>query len=89
VQAGLADRDLVRYVIRILRETSVLRRAMMERRNRLEERIAPHWMIERLGAGPNDDTPMLLAFVARACTTPPLTPGTTTRPTISLAWWMV
>jgi AcrR family transcriptional regulator len=65
VQAGLADRDLVRYVIRILRETSVLRRAMMERRNRLEERIAA-LMIERLGAGPNDDTPMLLAFVARA-----------------------
>ena len=65
VQAGLADRDLVRYVIRILRETSVLRRAMMERRNRLEERIAA-LMIERLGAGHNDDTPMLLAFVARA-----------------------
>jgi len=65
VQAGLADRNLIRYVIRILRETSVLRRAMMERRNRLEERIAA-LMIQRLGADPSDDTPMLLAFVARA-----------------------
>ena len=65
VQAGLAERDLVRYTIRLLRETSTLRRAMMERRNRLEERIAA-LMARRLGAGRNDNTPMLLAFVTRA-----------------------
>ena len=63
--ASLADRDLVRYVIRSLRETSALRRAIMERRNRLEERIAA-LMARRLGASSNDNTPMLLAFVTRA-----------------------
>ena len=65
VEAALAERDLVRYSIRLLRETSVLRRAIMERRNRLEERIAA-LMARRLGAARDDNTPMLLAFVARA-----------------------
>ena len=65
VEAGLAERDLIRYVIRLLRETSALRRAMMERRNRLEERIAA-LMARRLGAARGDNTPMLLAFVTRA-----------------------
>jgi AcrR family transcriptional regulator len=65
LEAGLAERDLVRYVIRLLRETSALRRAMMERRNRLEERIAA-LMARRLGAARSDNTPMLLAFVTRA-----------------------
>jgi AcrR family transcriptional regulator len=65
VEAGLEDRDLMRYIIRLLRETSALRRAMMERRNRLEERIAA-LMARRLGAARDDVTPMLLAFVTRA-----------------------
>jgi AcrR family transcriptional regulator len=65
VEAALAERDLVRYSIRLLRETSVLRRAIMERRNRLEERIAA-LMARRLGAARDDNTPMLLAFVTRA-----------------------
>jgi len=65
VESGLAERELVRYVIRLLRETSSLRRAMMERHNRLEERIAA-LMARRLGAARNDNTPMLLAFVTRA-----------------------
>jgi AcrR family transcriptional regulator len=65
VEAGLAERDLVRYIIRLLRETSALRRAMMERRNRLEERIAA-LMARRLGTAIDDNTPMLLAFVTRA-----------------------
>jgi hypothetical protein len=38
---------------------------MMEHRNRLEERIAA-LMARRLGAARDDNTPMLLAFVARA-----------------------
>jgi transcriptional regulator MftR-like protein len=38
---------------------------MMERRNRLEERIAA-LMAARLHSGSNDNTPMLLAFVTRA-----------------------
>jgi len=65
VESSLAERDLVRYIIRLLRETSSLRRAMMERRNRLEERIAA-LMARRLGAARSDNTPMLLAFVTRA-----------------------
>jgi AcrR family transcriptional regulator len=65
VKSGLEDRELVRYVIRLLRETNVLRRAMMERRNRLEERIAA-LMSQRLGVDSNDNTPMLLAFITRA-----------------------
>jgi AcrR family transcriptional regulator len=65
VEACVADRDFVRYVIRLLRETRALRRAMMERRNRLEERIAA-LMTRRLGAAPGDNTPMLLAFLTRA-----------------------
>jgi AcrR family transcriptional regulator len=65
VAAGIEDADFIRWVIRVLREKSALRRAMMERRNRLEERIAA-LMAARLHSGPNDDTPMLLAFVTRA-----------------------
>jgi AcrR family transcriptional regulator len=65
VKSSLEDRDLVRYVIRLLRETSVLRRAIMARRNRLEERIAA-LMAQRLGVDSSDNTPMLLAFVTRA-----------------------
>jgi hypothetical protein len=37
----------------------------MERRNRLEERIAA-LMARRLGVDSSDNTPMLLAFVTRA-----------------------
>jgi len=65
VEAALADRDLIRYVTRMLRETSVLRRAVMERRTRVEERIAA-LMAKRLGSARSDNTPMLLAFVTRA-----------------------
>jgi AcrR family transcriptional regulator len=65
IEASLAERELIRDAIRLLRETSALRRAMMERRSRLEERIAA-LMAKRLGAARNDDTPMLLAFLTRA-----------------------
>jgi len=65
IEAGIEDRAFIRWAIRALRETSALRRAMMERRNRLEERIAG-LMASRLHASPDDDTPMLLAFVTRA-----------------------
>jgi len=65
VESSLADHEFVRYVIRLLRETNTLRRAMMERRNRLEERIAAQ-MARRLGVPNDDNTPMLLAFVTRA-----------------------
>ena len=65
IEFSLVERDLVRYAIRLLRETSALRRAMMEHRNRLEERIAA-LMAQRMGVPSTDNTPMLLAFVTRA-----------------------
>jgi len=65
IETGIEDREFIRWVIRSLREKSRLRRAMMERRNRLEERIAA-LMTQRLHAEPDDTTPMLLAFVSRA-----------------------
>jgi AcrR family transcriptional regulator len=65
VEAGLVERALVRSTIRLMRETSTLRRAMMEHRNRLEERIAA-LMARRLGTARDDNTPLLLAFVTRA-----------------------
>jgi AcrR family transcriptional regulator len=65
VELGIEDADFLRWVIRVLREKRVVRRAMMERRSRLEERIAA-LMADRLQAGPDDKKPMLLAFVTRA-----------------------
>ncbi len=65
IEHGLAQPELVREVTRLLRETSALRRALMERRNRFEERIAA-LMIERLDTTGDDNTPMLLAFLTRA-----------------------
>jgi len=65
LEDGVAEPELIRDTIRLLRETSALRRAVMERRNRLEERIAA-LMVRRMGASSSDNTPMLLAFLTRA-----------------------
>ncbi|MCC6804309.1 MAG: TetR family transcriptional regulator [Anaerolineae bacterium] len=65
IEYRLEEPDLVRDATRLLRETSALRRALMERRNRIEERTAA-LMTQRLGASTKDNTPMLLAFLARA-----------------------
>lgn len=65
IEYSLMEPDLVRNTISLLRETSALRRAVMERRNRLEERIAA-LMVERMGVTEQDNTPMLLAFLTRA-----------------------
>jgi AcrR family transcriptional regulator len=55
-----------RTIIRLLRESRSLRRAMMERHALMEERLAAQ-LAERLGADPaKDSAPALLAFVARA-----------------------
>lgn len=55
-----------RAIIRLLRESPTLRRAMMERHARMEERLAA-LLAARLGKDPRrDPTPALLAFVARA-----------------------
>jgi len=65
IEAALLERQLFRDSIRLLRGNSPLRRAMMEHRNRLEERIAA-LMARRMAAAPGDNTPMLLAFLTRA-----------------------
>lgn len=62
---SLAEPELIRSTIRLLRETSALRRAVMEHRSRLEERIAA-LMVQRMGVTSDDNTPMLLAFLTRA-----------------------
>ena len=65
IEYGLTEPVLIRDTIRLLRETSALRRAVMEHRNRLEERIAA-LMVRRMGTTNQDNTPMLLAFLTRA-----------------------
>lgn len=55
-----------RTIIRLLRESRTLRRAMLERHALMEERLAT-LLADRLGADPTKDSaPALLAFVARA-----------------------
>lgn len=65
IEYALSQPDLARDTIRLLRETSALRRSVMERRNRLEERIAA-LMVHRMNAADQDNTPMLVAFLTRA-----------------------
>jgi AcrR family transcriptional regulator len=55
-----------RTIIRLLRESRTLRRAMMERHALMEERLAAQ-LADRLGSDvTKDSTPTLLAFIARA-----------------------
>jgi AcrR family transcriptional regulator len=66
VLAKVKDAAQARAIMRLLRESPTLRRAMMERHARMEERLAA-LLAARTGAHPRrDPTPALLAFVARA-----------------------
>jgi AcrR family transcriptional regulator len=65
LEAAVEDAEVLRCTIRLLRETNSLRRVLMARRNRLEERVAG-LMTRRLGARAADNAPMLLAFLTRA-----------------------
>lgn len=67
LEPRLTQGDAVaRAIIRLLRESRGLRRAMLERHARMEERLAA-LLARRLGIDPAEDsTPALLAFVARA-----------------------
>jgi len=65
LEAGIQDPDVLRCTIRLLRETNSLRRVVLARRNRLEERVTA-LMTRRLGADAADNAPMLLAFLTRA-----------------------
>jgi AcrR family transcriptional regulator len=66
VVSRLAEAGQARAIIRLLRESRTLRRAMLERHARMEERLAAI-LARRLGTDPRrDPTPALLAFVTRA-----------------------
>ena len=66
LESRIARTDRLRTIIRLLRESRTLRRAMLERHALLEERLAVH-LAARLGTDTvTDSTPTLLAFVARA-----------------------
>ncbi len=66
VLARVADAGQAAAIIRLLRESRTLRRAMLERHARMEERLAAI-MAVRLKTDPRkDSTPALLAFVTRA-----------------------
>jgi len=66
VEARLAEPREARAIVRQLRESRTLRRAMLERHARMEERLAV-LLARRMGANRRTDpTPALLAFVTRA-----------------------
>lgn len=66
LERRLATPELARGIMRLLRESRALRRAMLERHARMEERLAAHFA-RRLRVDPaRDSTPALVAFLARA-----------------------
>jgi AcrR family transcriptional regulator len=66
IETRLADAAESRAIISLLRESRTLRRALLERHARLEERLAL-LIAKRTGADVRrDPTPALLAFLARA-----------------------
>ena len=66
LEGQLVAAERSRTIIRLLRESRTLRRAMLERHALMEERLAI-LLCDRLGADPAlDSTPTLLAFIARA-----------------------
>jgi AcrR family transcriptional regulator len=66
LEPRLVRTERARTIIRLLRESRTLRRAMMERHALMEERLAVQ-LADRLGADPSKDSaPALLAFIARA-----------------------
>jgi AcrR family transcriptional regulator len=66
VEARLAEPGEARAIVRLLRESRTLRRALLERHARMEERLAA-LLAARTGADlRRDPTPALLAFVTRA-----------------------
>jgi AcrR family transcriptional regulator len=66
LQAQLAQSERLQTIIKLLRGSRTLRRAMLERHALLEERLAVQIAV-RLGTdAAGDTTPALLAFIARA-----------------------
>ena len=66
LESRLAQTERTHTIIRLLRESRTLRRALLERHALMEERLAVQ-LADRLGTDiATDSTPALLAFVARA-----------------------
>jgi AcrR family transcriptional regulator len=66
LESRIANTERLHTIIRLLRESRTLRRAMLERHALMEERLAVQLGV-RLGLDTaTDHTPALLAFVARA-----------------------
>lgn len=66
IETRLADAAESRAIIRLLRESRTLRRALLERHARLEERLALLIAVRTGADMRRDPTPALLAFLARA-----------------------
>jgi AcrR family transcriptional regulator len=66
IETRLADADESRAIISLLRESRTLRRALLERHARLEERLALLIAVRTGADMRRDPTPALLAFLARA-----------------------
>jgi AcrR family transcriptional regulator len=63
---SLRKADMLRSVIAMMRGNTALRRAMLERRNRMEERLA-ELLARRMSSDlRRDSTPVLLAYLTRA-----------------------
>jgi len=62
----LADPAEARAIVRLLRESRTLRRAMLERHARMEERLAALFAARARANPRKDPTPALLAFLTRA-----------------------
>jgi AcrR family transcriptional regulator len=66
LESRIARTDRLHTIIRLLRESRTLRRAMLERHALMEERLAVQLGV-RMGVDvASDHTPVMLAFVARA-----------------------
>lgn len=68
LEESLRNAGMIRSVIEMLRGNTALRRAMLERRNRLEERLAALLARRMQRDLRSDPAPVLLAYVTRALT---------------------
>jgi len=66
LESRLADPAEARAIVRLLRESRTLRRAMLERHARMEERLAALFAARARANPRKDPTPALLAFLTRA-----------------------
>jgi len=66
LESRIARTDRLRTIIRLLRESRTLRRAMLERHALMEERLAVQLAVRLNTDVARDSTPALLAFIARA-----------------------